>query len=181
MTGVQTCALPISPWVRLQKKGSGYARKLRYATRQAKDGAADGLVATVDSDSLGRSRRLQELKNGRDQDRQTAPPFPTAVGEAIPHLEAWLIDDPVATREALQLPAQTPVPTVRQTKNPKAALDELVAQCGRFENVIEALVQIAGRVEPARCVHAAETGFKSFADDVRQELKPLFGEPRRAP
>ena len=82
-----------SPWASLHKKSKGYARKLRFAIRQARDQNALGLVATVDSDESGRSGRLNQLRDGRDEDRQSAPPFPTSLGEAIPHLEAWLLDD----------------------------------------------------------------------------------------
>ena len=165
-----------SPWASLHKKSKGYARKLRFAIRQARDQNALGLVATVDSDESGRSGRLNQLRDGRDEDRQSAPPFPTALGEAIPHLEAWLIDDPVAVCAALHLAADATVLTVRQTKDPKSTINELSRHRADFENVVDALEQIARRVEPSRCAHEAETGFKAFVADVKHELSPLCSD-----
>jgi hypothetical protein len=89
-------------WADIRLHGrSGYVRKVRFATRQARDLSADGLVAVVHSDKD--PKRIGELRKGRDEERIATPPFPTALGQAVPQGEAWLLDDPKAIREALNL------------------------------------------------------------------------------
>lgn len=99
-------------WARLHHQGSrsGYQRKLLFAMRQAQDKRANGMVATVDVDSDRRREKLRELQEARDKARQKDPPFPTVLGEASPHAEAWLLDDPVAVRRALRLSGNAAVP-----------------------------------------------------------------------
>jgi hypothetical protein len=164
-----------SAWARLHRSGAGkgYGRKLRYATRQAKDRGADGLVATVDADKATKRTRLGELSDARDEDRASSPPFPTAIGEAVPHLEAWLLDDAEAVRHALQLAHDASIPTVRKTKDPKAKLDDLFALSYRKDEVLVLLTDIARELVPSRCRHASSTGFKGFADEVQSELGQL--------
>ena len=166
---------PFKEWrhVRLHGK-SGYAGKIKFVIRAARDAGASGLVAAVDADKDPQRRRLRDLVAGRDADRASAPPFPAALGEAVPHGDAWLLDDPEAIRRALKLPHDVEIQTVRQTNNPKAALQALIELSEiETENLLFILAQIGGQVDPLRCQHAKETGFKKFADEVRQELGPL--------
>jgi hypothetical protein len=144
-----------SDWKRLHSKG--YGRKLRYAICQARDREVAGLVATLDADRAPQRQRLGELRKARDEDRENSPPLPTALGEAVPHSEAWLLDDPVAVRNALGLSAETPVPTVRQTDSPKESLNDLINQSKSVEEltVLDVLQQIASELLPARCRHDA--------------------------
>jgi len=161
-------------WARLNLGGRGYERKLRFAIRQARDEGLHGVVATVDQDRSPGHDRLQALKDGRSQDRETSPPLPTALGCATPHAEAWLLDDHVAVRSVLELDAETPVPTVRKAKSPKDTLTGLHTDSPRADVPIrEILAEIAERLDPARCAHKDETGFAAFADDVRDEIGPL--------
>lgn len=163
-----------SAWVRLHAR-SGYGRKLRYAIRRARDRNRKGVVATVDSDKAPPRERLRELRQARDDDRATSAPLPTALGEAVPHLEAWLLDDPVAVREALGLDPNESVPTIRKAKHPKTAINSLIEKSSDDRSVLDHLSEIARQCNPDRCRHASETGFKSFADDVNTELGPLAG------
>ena len=165
--------------LRLQPKSApralrGYAPKLMYAIRVARDLGLDGVVATVDKDAMKRRSRLAELKKGRDLDREKAPSFPTALGEANPHSEAWLLDDYVAVRKALELSTDVRIPTVGKTDDPKKALDELMNQSPREmapeHRRLQLLGAIAAIVTPNRCAHAMETGFDEFTEDVRDEL-----------
>ena len=163
-------------WARLHQRGSGsgYGRKLRFAIRQARDGRLEGVVATVDVDRERRGRRLQELQTARAEDRAASPHLPVALGEADPELEAWLLDDPVAVREALGLEQDQAVPTVRKAKNPKKTLEHLLTQGPRSsERPLHVWPNIAQLLEPSRCRHAKETGFADFQNDVRGELGPL--------
>ena len=165
--------------IRLQPKSApralrGYASKLMYAVRAARSRRLDGVVATVDTDATKPRSRLAKLKKGRDLDREKAPPLPTALGEANPHGEAWLLDDPVAVRKALELPADVPIPTVPKSDGPKKALNKLMDQSPREtatgDRIQELLGAIAVNVTPNRCAHAQETGFDAFSKDVRDEL-----------
>jgi hypothetical protein len=162
-----------SPWARLHARGRrGYGRKLRYAIRQARDRSLSGVVATVDSDKAPPRERLRELRQSRDDDRTTSAPLPTALGEAVPHLEAWLLDDPEALREALGLDSREDVPTVRKAKHPKTELNSLIEKSSYDRSLLDHLSEISRRCDPIRCRHASETGFKLFVDDVKTELGP---------
>ena len=160
-------------WARLHqtRAGRGYGRKLRFAIRQARDGRLDGVVATVDADRDRRGSRLQELCCAREEDRASSPHLPVALGQAKPHLDAWLLDDAVAVRGALGVAKDLRIPTVRQEKSPKETLKNLLSQSPRSgERPLEVWPDIAQRLEPPRCQHANETGFAKFIDEVRTEL-----------
>ena len=177
------------PWARLhaaERRGRpgrrlrGYGRKLLYAIRAARVAQADGLVATVDRDKAP-GGRLGRLREARAADRQQAPSLPTALGEAKPHAEAWLLDDPAAVREALELPGNAPIPSVRQSRHPKDTLHGLWErsprrEAGPEEREIAVLQDIARRVDSTRCAHRRETGFQGFVTEVRRELGGLAGD-----
>jgi hypothetical protein len=165
-------------WAHLHGSGKGYEKKLRFAVLQAKDALAAGLVAVVDQDNAKGGSRLKALRGARDDDRTVHPPFPTALGEAIPHGEAWLLDDPPAIRQVLELEDHVPIPTVRKAREPKDVLNQLI-RMSRYheENRIELLEQIAPLVDVSRCQHGNETGFADFVKEVRQELGPLVSRP----
>ena len=162
-----TCAR----WARLHGAGRGYGRKLLYALRQARDRRADGVVATVDADEERKGRRLRTLRDAREGDRSRFAAIPTALGEAVPHGEAWLLDDPVAVREAMNLPSNAKIPAVRESSDPKETLHRLLRNGPRAKDrPLQVWADIAGRVEASRCAHGKATGFHAFVDDVRREL-----------
>ncbi len=155
----------------------GHALKLVYLLTEARQAHFDGVVATVDADEPRRSEKLKQLKLAREADRSRAAPLPAALGEAIPHNEAWLLDDPVAVREGLRLPADTPIPNVRECADPKSRLEELHRQSPRAaEAPLDVWPHIAARVDAPRCNHKQETGFAAFIDEVNAELGPLFAQ-----
>ena len=161
-------------WARLHGTKPGYGRKVLYAIRQARDLGTGGLVATVDADRDREGRRLREMREARDAERTRSPAFPAALGQAIPHGEAWLLDDALAVRDAMKLPKEANVPTVRQAKNPKRALEDLLHASHRSgERPLEVWVDIASSIDLSRCAHASETGFAEFIIEVRRELGPL--------
>src|SRR5258708_8059197 len=158
-------------WKSIHLHGKGYGKKLAFAIRVARDAAADGLVATVDADKAPQRERLRELQSARDDDRSKAPSFPTALGEAVPQAESWLLDDPVAVRQVMRLRLESTVPTIRQTKSPKQTLEDLRTQGeNEVDDVLTLLAAIAREVQPSRCQHAKETGFNRFVADVQREL-----------
>ena len=158
--------------VRLHR-GRGYNRKLRFVLAQARDQELDGLVATVDCDKDSPRKRLNLLREARNEDRErnTVAQMPAALGEAIPHLEAWLLDDEKAVREVLQLANDQRIPAVNQV-DPKDALNSLMMQSVRNEDSIDLLQEIATRVKQNRCNHASDTGYKIFVEDV--QVHPPF-------
>ena len=162
-------------WPRLQKKGLG--RKLLFATIQARNRKHDGLVAVVDADQRMRSQKIKDLIEARAEMRRSAPPFPTALGEAVPNGDAWLLDDPIAVCDALHLDRNTPVAVVTKVRDPKPELNAAIALSTRAgEDILTILAAIAGFVRIEHCRHPSDTGFESFVKDVRAELSPLIAE-----
>lgn len=162
------------PWARLNEAGRGYDRKLLFAILQARQDGLDGVVAAVDRDTSHGRDRLRELQAARAKDREKYAPFPTAVGVADPHAEAWLLDDPVAVRTALRLPADALIPTVRQVESPKSEIVRLHRASPRSDEPVRAmLIEIAQALSVDRCQHSRETGFSQFVEDVRDEISPL--------
>jgi hypothetical protein len=153
------------------RSGKGYAKRLRFAVLRAIDDGAAGLVAVVDRDNAPARSRLRELQQDREDHRANGPAFPTALGEAGPHGEAWLLDDPYAIREALELDEDVLIPNVRKSDSPKSSLDALIdGSRRREEKRITILAEIAQRVRLSRCTHHTETGFGALVEDVRREF-----------
>jgi hypothetical protein len=168
---VEIAAVP-SQWARLHGEGRGFARKLAFAIRVAEADNAAGLVAVVDRDRDKKLVRLRELQAERRRARDSGRLIPIALGEAAPHGEAWLLDDARAVRNALGLEDDVNIPNVRSTSNPKAALDKLIKDSGHVaESSIDALSEIAQRLDPERCFHRDDTGLAAFITDVRNEFK----------
>ena len=166
-------------WARLNSAGSGYPRKLRFAIIQSIDAEAAGLVAVVDRDKAKERSRLRELQAERLTHRDAGRNLPIALGEAAPHGDAWLLDDPFAIREALELDDNAAITSVRKTKDPKTNLNELIKGSRRCkgENIKDVLARVATLVDPARCMHRDETGFAEFVKDVRSEFAHFVAEP----
>lgn len=163
--------------IELAKKGyvgtRGYARKLDYAIRLARADKLQGVVAVVDRDNDSRGNRIKALKTGRDEAKE-AVYVPTAVGEAIPHGEAWLLSDADAVKQGLNLSAQAQVLSPKKTNNPKEALSELHQNSPRSgDPSIEVLTDIARHMDPSRCRERKATGFKAFCGEVEAEIGPL--------
>lgn len=139
----------------------GYERKLLYALRRAEGMGVDGVVATVDRDRDPQPRR-PALVDGRE-----GASVPAVVGEAVPHGEAWLIDDLEALREILSL---SPEAKASPGRNPKAELDALIDAVGRAHERLDVLGELARAVRLERCRGAAKSGLAAFLDDVRCQL-----------
>jgi hypothetical protein len=162
-------------WARLNSV-SGYARKVFYAIASAVNQEADGVVLVVDRDKAQAWRRLGELNNGREDYRQRSShvSLPAAIGEANPHGEAWLLDDTVAVRQALQLEPSVEIRPIAKTKDPKAHLTELIGISDvAGMKPIDALAAIAQLVDPERCLHTKATGFERFRSDLLKEFQAM--------
>lgn len=146
-------------------QGSLFTKKLKFAMRTAQDAQDHAVVAVLDTDNTNRGERLAELKSARDN---SALP-PTAIGEATPHLEAWLLDDQRAVRTALGLPtsARIEAPT---NCDPKPTLTKLCDNCPARtpgQPIAELYAMIATAIREDRCAHDRETGFQDFAREIR--------------
>lgn len=176
VSGLLNCTVDarFESWSRLHLRGSGrgYARKLQFAIGQAQNRGLHGLVAVADQDRDRDGSRKDELHAGRAEHRSRHPVFPTAIGVACPHVEAWLLDDPVAVREGFELESNTEIPSVRKANYPKDVLDALVP-VNDSQDHMKRLAEVAVRVQPDRSNHRRETGFAAFVDDIRSELGPL--------
>lgn len=156
-------------WPRLHR--GSYERKLRFAVLEAKEDRAEGLVAVVDADRDGKTR-LASLRTSRTHQRHAAESLPIAVGMADPHLEVWLLDDSLAVRDGLTLPATQRIPNVRDVEVPKDVLTSMIhASPMSARGDRECLGSIASRVLISRCAHAGETGLGSFEKDVKSEFR----------
>lgn len=166
----QTVRGEMEPWPRLH--GKRLEGKLRYAVIRAETRGAQGVVAVLDGDRVGCPEKLNILRAARRALLQERPPYPIGLGCAAPHAEAWLIDDAVAVRNALRLAVDADVPNVRRCESPKNELIRLHDESERSGDLrSEVWGEIAQRVDERRCAHADETGFRSFVEDVRDELR----------
>ncbi|HEV7224363.1 MAG TPA: hypothetical protein VGN42_16760 [Pirellulales bacterium] len=119
-------------WRPLHLRGKGgYGGKLQFIIRAARDAGASGLVAVVDRDKDPRRRRLRDLAAGRAGDRASAPPFPTALGEAVPHVEAWLLDDLAAVRQSLRLAVAIEIQSMPRKPASGSSPTKFVTNSGR--------------------------------------------------
>jgi hypothetical protein len=161
--------------IRLNRKSSkgGYGAKLKYAVRRVK--ATDdlqSLVAVVDQDKDRKKTRIIELKEAREVERHQG--IPTSVGQAIPHGEAWLIDDHEAVKKGLGLPADAQIPSVKKPGNPKSALNDVHQQHkGDLQSRKDAYACIAKNVRLSRCRFPEKTGFKEFVEDLMKEFSEI--------
>lgn len=156
-------------WKSLRVHG-GYPGKLKYAIRRIiANGGDQGLVAVVDQDKDQKGDRIDQLKRAREDSRSLG--VPTAVGRAIPHGEAWLLDDPEAVKTGLGLPAGARVPSPRRVGSPKYALTGLYQKNTRgLSTRKDAWRLIALEIQPNRCRTPSRTGYAEFVEDLTQEL-----------
>jgi hypothetical protein len=173
--GVEVTA-EFEAWKELRLHGRGLGKKLLYMLRRARDRGANGVVATVDVDKFTKNDKLGDLKVARSKDREGGHKTPAAIGEADPHLEAWLLDDDVAVRASLGLPSTAAVEAPTKVKSPKDELDRLYKSCNIDRSTVDVLAAIARQLVVDRCGRAKYTGFEAFAEDIRAELGPLCGD-----
>lgn len=160
----------------LQGRGRGtiYSKKVKYFTRLAKDLNCFALVVVSDTDKAKKfGEKLRELRQGREEDRRNCPAFPTALGEANPHFDVWLLDDAHAVTLALSCEPDA-VPNVRDCPSPKDTLNELIAKSNISGGPSDILGAIAANIVLSRCSHAKETGLAAFAEEIRSELRPAI-------
>lgn len=165
-------------WHSVRLRKGGYDRKLSFVMRQIRDTRAHWrLVAVVDADNSPRDSRLNKLKTIREKERQKENiQIPTALGEAFPHGEAWLLDDSEAVKKGLTLGAEHKVPTATRS-SPKKTLQELLASSPRAdEKPVKVWADIAGYVRLQSCRAPQKTGFGPFRQEVLREFTPIASD-----
>lgn len=155
-------------------KGGPLGKKLQLALQLARHAGHDAVVASIDTDDRKRGERLTELDTAR-----RPIDVPSAIGEATPHFEAWILGDSKAVRDALALPSESQIPAPTRC-DPKTALADLCRRSStEFRTSPDAMVAVIRRMDLRRCTHARETGLADF----NAELTRVFGPPQddRAP
>lgn len=160
-------------WMKLHVNGRGYGRKLAYAMIRAKKNRnIDGVVAVIDQDKDKNRNRWNAMKDKRESQRAGGNLVKTALGEAVPHGEAWLLDDDKAVRDGLGLSPSESIPKVGSgSQKPKQVLEALHKKSPRSEEgSLDVWADIAQRVTLGTCRSPVTTGFKAFAEEVEQQL-----------
>ena len=154
-----------------EHRNRGFARKLGLAVFRARANGSFGVVATLDSDKH-RTNRLDALKTGREKCRSdlSTDSFPIAIGEAVPELEAWLIDDSNAVKQALGLNPEATIPSPTSCKDVKKALEDLISNSPLGLGHADCLKNIAETLEFGSCRYPKKTGLEFFVQDVRTEF-----------
>ena len=133
----------------------------------------DGLVAVLDRDTAPAGDRLAQARIGLERDRAESDRevMPTALGEAAPHFEAWLLDDGEAVKLVLKIDPGEAVPRVDRCHSPKLTLERLIADRGLGRDPTKEAV--ARGVAEVRCRRSGETGFAAFVAELRAEFPPV--------
>lgn len=163
-------------------QGKGLWQKVRFAKRQALYNGTAGVVFVMDSEGgfNALAERRGELEKGRDHE---FPEFPMAVGVAQPCIEAWLLADASAIRQAFGLakdpevpqePEKCPAPCQDEEENPKRLLANAAGsrnkslsadECDRIAKAISDVDLVCRR---------CPRDFAPFAEEVRARIRPLF-------
>lgn len=147
-----------------------FERKMRFVITEARSDRMDGAVAVIDADKWAENRRT-ELNKVCNQLAQSHADVPLAQGMADPHGEAWLLDDPVAVRQALGLDDGHEIPSVKGEENPKARLETLIRDSSRAgDSRRDVLKDIAAAVCLERCSQKHNTGLADFDRTVGKKL-----------
>ena len=156
-------------------EGSGFGRKVERALLRVRRDGFDGLVAVLDRDTAPAGDRLAQARRGLDHDRSKPErvPVPTALGEAAPHFEAWLLDDGEAVKLVLNVEAGEAVPHPGNCANPKETLERLIADRGLDRDPTKTAV--ARQLRPDCCRRASTTGFQAFLAELAAEFSPDAG------
>ncbi|NQT12179.1 MAG: hypothetical protein HQ582_05500 [Planctomycetes bacterium] len=163
----------------MQQQRGSLPQKVKFAKRQAQYNRSAGAVFVMDSEGELRQRR-NDLTRGR---RMEAGDLPMAIGVAHPCIEAWLLADASAIRQALDLrstpqvpdePEKLPAPRQDRERNPKTELARFGGRRTKELSVVEK-DRIAAAMNDMGAVRTAcPDGFAPFADEVEEHIHPLF-------
>ena len=171
------CGKPFEMQVKTKRyahlQGKGLWQKVAFAKRQARyNRGTRGAVFVLDKE--GYDKVIAELTRGRDHE---LPNFPLAIGAAMPCIEAWLLVDSSALRQALELahspelpanPESLPAPIENRKHNPKMVLAGLGAASQARKDAI------AHKLDLTKARAGCSVSFEPFAAEVETHLRPLF-------
>ncbi|MBI3819173.1 MAG: hypothetical protein HY286_10815 [Planctomycetes bacterium] len=149
----------------------GYAKKLQYIIDENHNGIGRAIVAVVDRDRDADGARVRELRSTRTDARLQAIRVPLAIGEAIPHGEAWLLPDRHVVAGVFEVdPAEVNI----KAKSPKDELQRLGEKKITKEKFSDRLETLAKKVRVHVIADRSDNGFAEFAEDIKKELGSLF-------
>lgn len=160
-------------------QGKGLWQKAKFVKREA---MSDGVVFVIDSEGGAKEFKSKkiDLEKGRDSVR---PGFPMAVGVAQRCIESWLLADAPAIRRAMDLrttpevpeqPEELSAPSQDRKRNPKTELAK-AAGTTKKELFVKQKDRIAAAINDLPVLRTrCPMGFASFADEVVQQIRPLF-------
>jgi hypothetical protein len=156
------------------KLGSRLSKKVYSAiwyARHGKHAPLDAVVLVIDRDGPRQAGRLAEMRQGRDKYGPNV--VPCALGLAIEQFDAWMIADPDAVRVAGGKPAEADQ-APESIRDPKAAADRVFGtQHGTGLGPRYAIV--ASNADLDALEEACPEGFRPFADEVRERIRPVAG------
>jgi hypothetical protein len=158
------------------KMSSGWGKKVYSAMWHAANGsdgqAFDAVVMLVDRDGTKNDRRLSDMQQGRNEYGESK--FPCALGVAVEAFDAWMIADKQGILAAGGNEAKAHTKP-EEPRWPKNEADAIFGTCGGT-GLGPKYAMAAKELEIANLETACPKGFKPFADEVRQRIKPLVDE-----
>lgn len=164
---------------------SGYARKVHRAIRDVQRDGDDGIIVVIDRDGPKGDQRLANLQQGRTRAREQdvehgKQSLPCALGVAQEMVESWLLGDPGAWQRAFGQGAPAPPADpelntgVRgSSRYAKAVFERLLEQAGEPAN-LRGYTRLAKHIQTEALESKCPRSFKPFADELRNELGPLY-------
>jgi hypothetical protein len=147
----------------------GHPRRLALALLDALREGADGVVFVHDTDShepTAHRSALEALQRARRQVVEHHAVPPSAIGVAMPMVEAWLLGDAAALPAAS--PERDPERRTRARGGDRYAKDLLenaLRDCG-FAEGAEGYGELAARLDPERVAKACPRSFAPFLEEL---------------
>jgi hypothetical protein len=153
--------------------GKGFARKVKAAMVDAVREKASAVVFVSDRGGERNRKRLEEMKNGRNEATADGIDVPTALGLAIEELEAWLLADETVVSDVTGAAVSGALPDPELDPDPKATLSKLWTQAADEAEAWRSYEAIAEKLDIGRLRRRCPRGFEPFHQEVRERLSPL--------
>jgi len=157
------------------RMSSGWGKKVYSAMWRGANGPEgrtfDAVVVVVDRDGPKNAQRLAQMQQGRDVYGDSS--IPCALGVAVEAFDAWMIADAhgISAGGGDATKADANVETIRL---PKGAADAIFGTHGGT-GLGPKYAIVAQEADIANLEQLCPQGFKPFADEVRQRIRPMVG------